>query len=282
MNKAYFLSHNGLGDNLYSIGAVKLLTQFYDEVNFLCKDNYCYQNCLSFFGNDPKIKCIPISTEREFKSAYDILSPNYSNPSVDIFICGSHKSYLQSKITNEEYLKFIKELNMLPIKYNLTHDTIKETNYAFINGFYTDIGLNLNVFYDYWSLPDTEGSIELYNSIKHFKKIIFIQSKCSDGRELNIKNLIQKNISEDTIVLCNDENIYDTLSNEKYKEHQILANNFVRSDIIDYLKTIKNASEIYIIDSCFVGIVLPMLKTNKLKATTVRIILRDLANQIEL
>jgi hypothetical protein len=282
MSEAYFLSHNGLGDNLYSIGAVKLLTQFYNTVNFLCKDNYCYENCVSFFGNDPKIKCIPISTESEFQSAHNFLIQKYSVPSVDIFICGSHKSYLRSKITNKNYLEFVKKMNNTPNKYNLTYDTICESNYSFINGFYTDIGLNLNVFYEHWSLPATETSIKLYNAIEHFQKIIFVQSKCSDGRELNIKKLIQNNLNDDTIILCNDENIYDNIDDEKYKNHKMLASNYVRANILNYLKTIENASEIYIIDSCFVGIILPMLKTNKLKASIVRIILRELSNQIEL
>jgi hypothetical protein len=281
MKEAYFLSHNGIGDNLYSIGALKCLTKFYDIVYFLCKDNY-YENCVSFFENDSKIKCLPISQKSEFQSAHSIVSCHYSNPNADIFICGCHKSYLKSKITNQDYINFTKQINEEVIKYNLRHDTITDENYSFITGFYTDIGLNLNVFYDYWSLPETDNSNELYNSIKHYSKIIFVQNKCSDGRELNIKKLIKTNLNENTIIICNDENLYNKVDSYKYKEHQTLANNFVRAPLLSYITTIINANEIYIIDSCFVGIVLPMLKTNKLRATNVRIILRDLSNKIEL
>ena len=50
--------------------------------------------------------------------------------------------------------------------------------------------------------------------------------------------------------------------------------------IAHYIDLIKNCSEIYIIDSCFTGIVLPLVKTNRLKATKVRIILRQLADTV--
>lgn len=281
MKEAYFLSHNGLGDNLYSIGAVKCLTQFYDIVYFLCKDNY-YENCVSFFENDSKIKSLPISQKAEFQSAYSIVSPHYSNPNADIFICGCHKSYLKSKITNQEYINFTKKNVNQPINYDLSHDTITDENYSFITGFYTDIGLNLNVFYDYWTLPETDKSVELYNSIKHYSKIIFVQNKCSDGRELNIQKLIINNLNDNTIIICNDVNIYNGLDCEKYGEQKTLADNFVRTKLLNYMTVIINANEIHIIDSCFVGIVLPLLKTNKLRATNVRIILRQLSNKIEL
>lgn len=40
----------------------------------------------------------------------------------------------------------------------------------------------------------------------------------------------------------------------------------------------SNSTEIYIIDSCMTGIVLPLLKTGHLKARVVRIILRKYSN----
>jgi hypothetical protein len=282
MNEAYFLSHNGLGDNLYSIGAVNCLTQFYDKVYFLCKEQY-YDNCVSFVQDNPKIKCVNIGRNDEFQNAIGIIHPHYSNPNVDIFICGCHKQYLKSKITNVKYLKFTDELAKTPVKYNLTHDTITDENYSFIDGFYKDALLNINVFYDYWSLPETNSSTKLYRSVKHYSKIIFIQNKCSDGRELNIKKLVRENLNNDTIMLCNDENVYTYMKH--YEQHEKIAQQFVKnskSTLLNYITTIKNANEIYIIDSCFVGIVLPLLKTSQLKATKVRIILRSLSNAIEL
>ena len=37
---AYFLSHNGLGDNITSIGSIIFLLQYYETIYFLCKNNY--------------------------------------------------------------------------------------------------------------------------------------------------------------------------------------------------------------------------------------------------
>jgi hypothetical protein len=45
--------------------------------------------------------------------------------------------------------------------------------------------------------------------------------------------------------------------------------------ILDYIDIIKNSDEIYLIDSCFLGIVLPFLKTNRLKTIKVEIVLRN-------
>ena len=43
----------------------------------------------------------------------------------------------------------------------------------------------------------------------------------------------------------------------------------------NYIDIIKNSDEIYIIDSCFTGILLPFIKTNKLKTKNVHIFLRS-------
>ena len=51
---AYLLSHNGLGDNLYMIGAVRFLLQYYENIYFLCKDIY-YNNVTSFYKNNNNV-----------------------------------------------------------------------------------------------------------------------------------------------------------------------------------------------------------------------------------
>ena len=80
-----------------------------------------------------------------------------------------------------------------------------------------------------------------------------------------------------TILICNDKNLYNINDNiVKYN----ICQQFVYNKIVYYKDIILNSNEIYIIDSCFIGIVLPLLKTNKLKTTKVRIILRNLVNII--
>ena len=100
---------------------------------------------------------------------------------------------------------------------------------------------------------------------------------CSKGKSLNIKNLLNKYLDNDKVFLiCNDINLYPN----NHTKHE-LAKSFVYKKIAYYIDIIKNADEIYLIDSCFVGLVLP-LKNNKLKANTIKIILRDKVRKYEL
>lgn len=260
----YVLSHNGLGDNLYMNGALHFIRQFYDQVFFLCKQQY-YENVQCFFDGNTNITCIPICTTNEYDETQKILDfRKYIDVNTDIMICGPcHKCYLPSKITNKRFIEEVK----INKNYTIDYDTITSSDYSFIESFYNDIGLNLTYFYEYFYLPTVNESIKMYDSIKKFY-IVFIQYKCSSGTTLNISNLINKCIHNDKIILlCNDVNLYNK-DHSKYA----LAEQFVNNKLINYVDTIKNSDEIYLIDSCFVGIVLPLLKTNQLKARTVRII----------
>ena len=101
--------------------------------------------------------------------------------------------------------------------------------------------------------------------------LIFIQCISSVGKVLNISNLINKYVNDDkALIICNDKNLYDK-DDKKYD----LAQKFVLNKIVYYVDTIKNSDEIYLIDSCFLGIVLPFIKMNKLKTKNIQIILRD-------
>ena len=106
----------------------------------------------------------------------------------------------------------------------------------------------------------------------------FIQLKSSCGKSLNIEKLKERCLNNDnTLIICNDINLYP--NDEKYQTKKILADKFVYNKIINYVEVIKNAKEIYLIDSCFIGIVLPLFKTNQLKVEKdkIQIILRDSA-----
>ena len=109
--QAYFLSHNGLGDNLFSIGALRFLCNYYNTIHFLCKD-INYENVKLFFLNEPKIIVVPFDSTNEFSACKTIIDANYENN--DIFICGFvHKGYLKSKITNESAYFLVCDVNLL-------------------------------------------------------------------------------------------------------------------------------------------------------------------------
>ena len=292
---AYLLSHTDLGDNLFMIGALRFLLNFYDKIYFLCKNNN-YANTSLFFIDTPRIICIPFDRNNEIEEPKSIIMQNYHNN--DIFICGYYpKQFLKSKITNTDFLNYPKINNNDTIEF----DTLTNENYHFIEDFYNDALLNLTYFYDYFYLPTTDESIEIYNSIKNYYIIfiqtlsshsstpefnrtttppfggsIVLQTSCSKGQILNIDNLIEKYINDNNVLLiCSDKNIYENKSEEKYN----LCQPFVYNKVIHYTETIKNSDEIYIIESCFTGIVLPYLKRNKLKTDKVRIIYRKNAHE---
>jgi len=263
----YLVSHNGMGDNLYMIGALNFIKQFYENVYFLCKNQY-YENIKLLFDKSSNIICVPFNEANEYNEIQNILSyDKYINNNIDIIICGEcHKSYLKSKITNERLLNY----KIINKNYTIDHDTINSYNYSFIENFYKDINLNLTYFYEYFDILSNDESNKLYNAVSNYY-LVFIQYKSSDGKCLDISNLTNKYINDNNVLLiCNDVNLYNK-DNEKYA----LAQKFVFNKLVNYIDVIKNSDEIYIIDSCFIGIVLPLLKTNKLKTNKVRIILRS-------
>ena len=106
MSSLYYLAHNGLGDNLFSIGAIRFLAKYYENIYFLCKDIH-YDNVKLFFDDDKKIIIVPFDSKNEKESCYNIIINKYHNN--DVFVLGCHKSYLSSKITNKYILYNIKD-----------------------------------------------------------------------------------------------------------------------------------------------------------------------------
>ena len=268
---AYIISHNGLGDNLYMVGAINYIKQFYKKIYFICKKKN-YDNVKLFFSNDTNIDYICFEG-REVIALQDIVNKIYDDLKNDLFISGKHKIKRKKRINNSKFLN----AQIVDNKYSIDIDYINDINYSFIKNFYEDIKLNLHYFIKYFDLPSTKESIDMLNSVSKYYKI-FIQLKCSKGKSLNIKNLLNKYLDNDKVFLiCNDINLYPN----NHTKHE-LAKSFVYKKIAYYIDIIKNADEIYLIDSCFVGLVLPLKKNNKLKANTIKIILRDKVRKYEL
>lgn len=203
----------------------------------------------------------------------NLLNKKHKHTDFDIIITGKsniNKYKMYKRIKNKLFLEYNLPNNK---KYNIDYDTIKSNNsnsnsknYSFIEDFYKDINLNLSIFFEYFYIPQTYESVKLYKLISSYY-IVFIQSTCSKNISLNISNILKKYINEDKVILiCSDKNLY----NKKYNSYKYeIANKFIFAKLAYYIDTIKNSDEIYIIDSCFTGIVLPYLKTNKLKANTI-------------
>ncbi len=102
---AYILSHNGLGDNIVMNGAINFLLNYYNNVYFLVKDIY-YDQINYLYCDNSNVIVINFDSKNENASCYNILCDKYKNN--DIFISGSHKSYLKSQITNDKLKMYIR------------------------------------------------------------------------------------------------------------------------------------------------------------------------------
>jgi len=260
--KAIYLSNNGLGDNLISASAIRFLLTYYEEVRFICKDK-CLDNVKLLFHADENVKFITIDENYEFQQCRQIITNSYAE--CDVFVCGSHIHYLGSDIKHPKILEY-QQFKRDNKKYDVAHDTI---NYLFLKCFYDDVKLDLSVYYENFRIDSTEESKRLYDLVKNFR-IIFTQIDCSHGQKLNIEGLQKKYIDDaEVIIICTSQNLYNK---ETHPENYEICQNFVFNKLVYYIDVIMEADEIYLLESCFTNIVLPLLKHGLLKANPIRII----------
>jgi len=252
LQTAYFLSHNGLGDNITSIGAINFLSNYFETIYFLCKNSYL--NNVQLLLNQDCVKVIPFDVNNEFDECKRIITNAYDNDNtINIFIGGLHKSYLKSNITHSELINYVQ------------NDKEYTIPYEFIKGFYYDIGLDLSIYYDYFNIPSSVASNKYYDTLKNYN-IIFLHTK-SSVREIDLSNIINKYIhNSNYIIICANKNVYPP-----YHEHYQLSETFVNIEVAYYIDVIKKAKEIHVIDSCFSSIAFPLYKTNQLPECIVEI-----------
>jgi hypothetical protein len=252
-NIVFFLSHNGLGDNITCLGAINFLTKIYKTVYVLCKDIYkknldrlLCPGAISFHfntKNNESIVCKNIITK-----AYEF---------GDVLISGCHKKYLKSKITNPAIINYKK--NNIGFFIEFPH----------IFEFYNDINLDLYIYYNYFNISSSELSKKNLELLGDYK-IFFCHTKSSAG-EINIDTIIEpyKNNNQ-YIVICPNKNFYN-INDEKYN----LTERFINLLVGDYIDFIIKAEQIHVIDSCFSCIVIPLKRTHKLNCEKVNIYKRE-------
>jgi hypothetical protein len=251
---AFFISHNGLGDNISNISAVLFLLQYYNTINFFCKKIHCENLTLLFQNkiNSKNIILVPLYTQDENTEFVKILNTNNNNLP-DIFISGGYKRHFKSRITHPDLLK-----------YNQNDNEFSTVN-GHIREFYYDIGLDLSIYYNYFNIESTDLSTEYYKNIKNYN-IIFLHTK-SSNKEINLSNIIDKYINDDDkIIICANKNIYN-INHNKYE----LANKFINLLVAYYIDIILNSLEIHVIDSAFSCIIYPLNMTNKLSAKIIEV-----------
>ena len=254
LNNAYFLGHLGLGDNITNKSAIYFLSKYYNIIYFICKENFLDNNKL-IYEDISNVEFKTVRNETEFQECVNLIKNAYIDRA-DIFISGSgFKSFGGSRITHP---------NLLNYKKNDKNYTVEQITHH-IKEFYEDIHLDLSVYYEYFHIQSSEESINYYNMIKD-KNIIFMHTKASN-RTMDLDRIIKNHINDsNTIMICANKNVYPQ-NNINYN----LANKFIDLYVTYYIDIIKNANDIYVINSCFSCIIIPWNKVNKLKSKNVNI-----------
>lgn len=259
MTSVFFLGHNGLGDYITNIGAINYLLTIYENVYFICKDIYI-ENLKEIYTT-PRIYLVPFKSENEPEARFKLLIPRYKQKNMDVLISGDyHKTNFKSKIQNNT-IKYREKNNNYSI----------DDKYGHIKNFYNDINLDLSIYYNYFNINSSIKSLELYESIKCYN-IIFMHSTAGNNIKVDLTKYINKFIdNKNDIIICADYNVYKK-EDEKFE----LAQKFVNVLVPYYIDIIKNAIYIYIIDSCFSCIVIPLLYRNELNVIEYEIFNRNL------
>lgn len=252
---AYFLSHNGIGDNILVNGALQYLSKHYNKIYFLCKDVNLHH--IKYMYDNTNIVPVPFDSTDENKNCYDILHDKYDTN--DIFISGFHKSYLQTKkviIFKEDSRDEDNRENFLPSRFNFAID------------FYKDINLNPFFMIKYFSINITDEIMDLYNTISNYK-IIFLHGKSTEST-INFEHIIDKYIDlNEYLIISVNKNIYDE-NIHKYKYN--IANKYIKlPTIIHYSQILIKSEELYMIDSCISCLALCFKLNGKLLSTNFHI-----------
>jgi hypothetical protein len=257
MTSVFVLGHAELGDNITCIGAINYLLTIYKNVYFVCQYNNLKN--LKILYSNPRIFLVPFKIENKLLAWYNLLYPRYKEKNMDILISGPQpKTYFKSKITNKI------------LKYRIKNNahTI-ENKYIQLQHFYTDINLDLSIYYNYFNINSSIISQDLFNKIKKYN-IIFMHST-SSNKKIDLTTFINKHINNDNdIIISADINAY-AKNNAKYD----LAQRYVNLLVPHYIDIIKNAQYIYIVNSCFSCIVIPLAYNKKIKAIEYKIFDRN-------
>lgn len=252
---AYILSHNGLGDNITMIGAVRFLSNYYETIYFLCKDKY--ESNVKLFFVDLKVITVPFDSRDERNSCANIINnAKQQHKEFDIFICGGcNTSYLTSIVTHPLLLSYKKDDK----GYTVRFDHIEQ--------FYSDAGLDLSIYFEFFDISSSSKSKALYKNLESYK-VAFFHTQASN-QEMDLRKIYNHYKNEkDCIVICANKNVYD-VSNPEQKEKHAISEKYINIPIAHYIDIIKNAVCIHVVDSCFCCIVYPLVVTNKLKTREV-------------
>ena len=215
MKNAIILTHLGMGDMTCISPAIRYYAKQYENVYIACKIRY-FENCLRMYEDVDNInilKLSPSADNSEYQERLEISKfVNDFNDEYDLLTCGIYK---------ESHTPF----TCLP------------------DNFYMDLGLELETYEKYFSLPKSVYDNEYFNDIIKKYNYIFVHGKTS---LVDYTEKILSNIKEDKLLLCPSKNLYS-----KNHEYYDIAETVINLPFFDYVPLIQNAKESHLIGSSF-------------------------------
>jgi hypothetical protein len=258
--RAYFITHYELGDNINSNGSIHFLLQFYNTIFILAKQSIINNLKILYEGYQVEF-VLMTSADYDDKTVEYVKNILHTIPNEhDLFITGYHNykyGAIKSRITHPDVLNYVP---------NDKYYTESNNGYNFIRDFYHHIGQDLSIQFEYFKFNSSKDSLEYYNKVSSYK-IVFIHSQSRTTPELNTDIIYQLYVNQpDHIMICANKNMYKI-----EHTHYELANKFVNIPVFHYIDIIKHAEHLYYVDSCFACIIVPLIvskilqpKTNKL------------------
>lgn len=259
-NDVVFCSHMGLGDVLLNVGIINLLLNFYKTVHYFCKKEYVH-NISTMFANKP-VHLIPID-KNENQSIISNMS-HFNFNTTDCILAGGMRQVapsIKTIVRNEYFNEYTRRFGT---KSN------EKTLYNHIGYIHSDVGVKWDVCLKYYDVHVPEESMMYYQKIQPYT-IMFMHEIASTTSTVNFSKIINKYINlPNYVIICPNRNVYPS-EHPMHKE----AQPFVNLPFMFYYDTLRNASDIHAVDSCFSCVPLVLRFMNAISPKTFIIYARD-------
>lgn len=260
-NDVVFCSHMGLGDVLLNVGIINLLLNFYETVHYFCKREYV-NNISAMFANKPSVHLIPVDKFENQNILYNMARFNFNT--TDCVLAGIMKNLhpsLKSVIRNAHFNEYKQQFG--------TNENEK-TLYQHIGLIHSDAGVKWGVCLKYYDVHVPEESMVYYQKIQQYT-IMFMHEIASTASTVDFSKIVNEYMNlPNYVIICANRNVYS----DEHPLHDV-AQPFVNLPIMMYYDTLRNATDIHVIDSCFSCIPLILRYMNAISPKTFMIYARD-------
>jgi hypothetical protein len=260
-NDVVFCSHMGLGDVLLNVGIINLLLNFYETVHYFCKQDYV-NNISAMFANKPAVHLIPVD-ENDNQCIISNMS-TFNFDVTDCILVGSMKTVhpsFKSVTRNAQFNEYKRQFGT---------NTVQNTLYKHIGYIHSDAGVKWDVCFKYYDVHVPPESMLYYQKIQQYT-IMFMHEIASTASTVDFSKIINAFMNlPNYVMICANRNVYSA-------EHPLhaVAQSFVNLPFMFYYDTIRNATDIHVIDSCFSCIPFILRSMNAISPRTFMIYARD-------